>query len=289
MRVPIPYLAAMIFVAVPASSQTQPVTIAFKAVVGSEDFACGRSYSGIGVTKSTIKPKDFRFYVHNVRLVDEKNREVPVQLTQFGRWQLDDVALLDFESGSGGCVNGNPDMNMEIAGTVPSGHTWRGLRFVLGLPFEKNHTDLTEMPSPLDLTALSWSWNAGRKFTRIEFSSTGRPRGYVLHLGSTGCTPNKEKTTPPTSCAQPNRAEIVLPDFEPGSSVVLADLAALLKDSNVDTTPEKYKSGCMSSVENPDCGPLFANIGLPFGGKPAGQQTFFRVGSSRGATTSARK
>src|SRR5207249_2595803 len=99
----------------------------------------------------------------------ESNREVPVQLTQFGRWQLDGVALLDFESGSGGCANGNPDMNMAIAGTVPAGHAWRGLRFAVGVPFDKNHSDLTEMPSPLDLTALAWSWNAGRKFTRIEF------------------------------------------------------------------------------------------------------------------------
>jgi uncharacterized repeat protein (TIGR04052 family) len=259
-------------------AQTQPVTIAFKAAVGSEDFACGRTYGGIGTTNSTIKPKDFRLYVHNVRLLDEKGREVPVQLKQLSRWQLDDVALLDFESGSGGCVNGNPDMNTELVGTVPSGHTYHGLRFVLGVPFDKNHTDLTQMPPPLDLTALSWSWNGGRKFTRIEFASVGRPQGYVLHLGSTGCRPNTEKTVPPTSCAQPNLAEIDLLDYEPASSVVVADLAALLKDSNVDRTPDKFKSGCMSSVDNPDCGPLFANLGLPFGGKLAGQQSFFRVG-----------
>ena len=68
-----------VVLSIPCWSQTQPVTIRFKAVVGAEDFACGRSYHGIGVTKSTIKPKDFRFYVHNVRLLDEKGREVPVQ------------------------------------------------------------------------------------------------------------------------------------------------------------------------------------------------------------------
>lgn len=289
MKTSLQYLAAALLLSVPGWSQMQPVTIAFKAVVGSQDFACGRTYTGIGTTKSTIKPKDFRFYVHNVRLVDEKNQEVPVQLKQFSRWQLDDVALLDFESGSGGCTNGNPDMNTELYGTVPSGHTYRGLHFTLGVPFDKNHTDLTDMPSPLDLTALAWTWNAGRKFTRIEFASTGRPRGYVLHLGSTGCRPKGVKTTPPTACAQPNRAEISLPDFEPGSSFVVADLAALLKDSNVDVTPEKYKSGCMSTVENPDCAPLFANLGLPFGGQPARQQTFFRLGGVQNTITSARK
>ena len=270
-------------------AQTQPVTIPFKAVVGAEDFACGRTYSGIGATRSTIKPKDFRFYVHNVRLLDEQGREVVVQLKQLSRWQLDDVALLDFESGSSGCANGNADMNTAVVGSVPAGHTYRGLRFTLGVPFDKNHTDLTQMPPPLDMTALSWTWNAGRKFTRIEFATTGRPQGYVLHLGSTGCQPNKEKVVPPTSCAQPNRPEIDLPDFEPSSGVVLADLAALFKDSDVDHTPEKYKSGCMSSVENPDCAPIFANLGLPFGNAPARPQSFFRVAKTRKESFAARR
>lgn len=272
-----------------AFAQSQPITIAFKAVVGSESFACGRSYSGIGITKSTIKPKDFRIYVHGVRLIDEKGTEVPVQLAQRSRWQLEDVALLDFESGSAGCANGNPDMNMEIQGTVPSGRTYRGLRFILGVPFDKNHTDLTQMPPPLDMTALAWTWNAGRKFTRIEFSSTGRPNGYVLHLGSTGCTPNNVKTAPPTSCLHPNRAEINLADFQLGSSIVVADLAALLSDSNVDLTPEKYKSGCMSSETNPDCDPLFRHLGLPFGDRPATQQNVFRVDVVRTPVTEARR
>jgi len=272
-----------------AYAQGQPMTIPFKAVVGSEDFACGRTYTGIGTTKSTIKPKDFRLYVHNVRLLDEKGREVPVQLKQLSRWQLDDVALLDFESGSGGCANGNPDMNTELVGSVPGGHTYRGLRFALGVPFDKNHTDLTQMPPPLDMTALAWTWNAGRKFARIEFATTGRPQGYVLHLGSTGCQPNKEKTVPPTSCAQPNRPEIDLPDFEISSGVVVADLAALFKDSDVDHTPEKYKSGCMSSVENPDCAPVFANLGLAFGQNPTRPQSFFRVGKPGTGILSARK
>jgi uncharacterized repeat protein (TIGR04052 family) len=279
MRATIPRWVAATLLTMPAWSQTQPIAIAFKAMVGSQDFACGRTYTRIGVTKSTIKPKDFRFYVSDIRLVDEKGKEASVQLKQLSRWQLDDVALLDFESGSGGCTNGNPDMNTELAGTVPAGHTWRGLRFAVGVPFDKNHTDLTQMPPPLDLTALAWSWNAGRKFVRIEFASSGKPRGYVFHLGSTGCQPNTAKTAPPISCAQPNRAQIDLPEFDPLTSVVIADLAALLNDSNVDRTSEKYKSGCMSSAENPDCAPLFVNMGLPFGRQAPRQQTFFRIGA----------
>jgi len=47
---------------------------------------------------------------------------------------LDDLALLDFEDGTGGCVNGTPDVNDRVAGTVPEGH-YTGLRFTLGVPF----------------------------------------------------------------------------------------------------------------------------------------------------------
>jgi len=155
-------------------------------------------------------------------------------------------------------------------GTVPGGTRYRGVRFTLGVPFEKNHTELTSMPSPLNLTALSWVWNAGRKFARLDFSSTGAPRGYAIHLGSTGCTPNETKTTLPTQCAQPNRAEIEIADFDLSRDVVLADLAALLKDSDVDIAG-KMMSGCMSGPDTPACVPLLANFGLS--GRP---QTFFR-------------
>ncbi len=260
----------------------QKVAIRFQAMVGSEKFACGQTYSGIGTTASKLSPRDFRFYVHNVALIDETGKAVPVQLEQDGKWQLDDTALLDFENATGGCVNGTPDVNDRVAGTAPAGH-YTGMRFTLGVPFNKNHTDLTTQPSPLNLTALAWVWNAGRKFARLDFSSTGMPRGYAIHLGSTGCTPNEVKTAPPAQCGAPNRAEIELTGFDPATDFVIADLAALLKDSNIDTNQEKTAAGCMSSPDDGDCAPLFANLGLPFAARPAGKQVFFRKGGSPGS------
>jgi uncharacterized repeat protein (TIGR04052 family) len=263
----------------------KPVTIQFKAMAGNEEIACGHSYSGIGTTKSTITPRDFRFYVHDVRLIDENGKSVPVELKQDGKWQLDNVALLDFEDASGGCGNGTPDLNSSVVGTAPEGK-YKGLRFTLGVPFEKNHTDLTAMPPPLNLTALAWVWNAGRKFARLDFSSTGAPRGYAIHLGSTGCTPNDNKNSPPTSCAASNRLEVEFPLFDASKDAVVADLAALLKDSNVDEAG-KAMSGCMSGPSTPACAPLFANLGLPFPGQETRPQTFFRVQKTSEAVTSA--
>jgi len=253
----------------------QPVAVRFQAMVGNERLACGHSYNGIGTTKSTLSPRDFRFYVHNVALIDDSGKAAPLDLAQDGKWQLDDVALLDFEDGTGGCVNGTPDTNDRITGTVPRGH-YVGLRFTLGVPFNKNHTDLTTQPPPLNLTALAWVWNAGRKFARLDFSSTGMPRGFAIHLGSTGCTPNEVKTAPPVSCSEPNRVDVEFAQFDPQNDIVVADLAALLKDTNIDTNQEKTAAGCMSSQEDGDCAGIFANLGLPFAGKPGGKQSFFR-------------
>lgn len=262
------------------------VAVRFQAMVGSEKFACGHSYSGIGTTASTLSPRDFRFYVHNAALVDDAGKSAPLQLDQDGKWQLDDVVLLDFEDATGGCVNGTPDTNDRVTGTIPEGH-YTGLRFTLGVPFNKNHTDLTTQPSPLNLTALAWVWNAGRKFARLDFSSTGMPRGYAVHLGSTGCTPNQTKTAPPAKCSAPNRLDVELAGFDAQTDFVVADLAVLLKDSNIDTNQEKTPAGCMSGPDDSDCAPLFANLGLPFAGKPAGKQLFFRKGALPGGKSTS--
>lgn len=261
----------------------QPVSIRFRAMVGAEDLACGKSYANIGTTKSTISPRDFRFYVHNVRLVDAAGKETAVELKQDDKWQLDNLALVDFENATGSCANGTPDTNSTVVGTVPNGTKAAALRFTLGVPFEKNHTDITKMPSPLNLTAMAWVWNVGRKFARLDFSSKGVPRGYAIHLGSTGCTPSETQTTVPTKCSEPNRVEVELKNFDPAKDVVVADLAALLQDSNVDQGT-KMMSGCMSFPGTAACGPLFANFGLSYEKQPSKPQTFFRRGEANAVT-----
>ena len=196
-----------------ALAADQKVAIRFQAMVGKDKFACGQTYTGIGTTGSKIAPRDFRYYVHNVRLVDNKGGIVPVQLDQ-SKWQLDDTALLDFEDGTWSCVNGTRETNDQVLGTVPAG-TYTGLLFTVGVPFNKNHTELTSQPPPLNLTALSWVWNAGRKFARLDFASAGQPHGFTVHLGSTGCMPNDTKITVPTQCSAPNRPEIRIDAFNP--------------------------------------------------------------------------
>lgn len=283
-----------------AFATDRPVTIRFQAQVGEEPFVCGRQYEGVGSTKSKIFGRDFRFYVSNVRLRDSAGKETPVDLDQDGKWQLDDLALLDFENGTGTCSNGTPEMNSQITGKMPEG-SYTGLRFTLGIPFNKNHADPLTQPSPLNLTALFWVWNAGHKFARLDFSSTGIPRGFLIHLGSTGCTPSDTKLTIPTSCKSPNRVEVTFPSFNPLRDAVIADLGALLQDTNVDVSQNKpdpnepamdggkrTSAGCMSGPTTADCVSLFANFGLPLGDHPAREQKFFRVGRSISADSASR-
>jgi uncharacterized repeat protein (TIGR04052 family) len=282
----------------------RPVTIRFQAQVGEEAFACGHQYEGVGVTKSKISGRDFRFYVTNVRLLDSAGKETPVQLDQDGKWQLDDLALLDFENGTSTCSNGTPDMNQQVTGKIPDGQ-YTGLRFTLGVPFNKNHADPLTQPSPLNLTALFWVWNAGHKFARLDFSSTGNPRGFLVHLGSTGCTPGDTEITVPTSCKSPNRVEVSFPSFDPVRDAVIADLGALLQNTNVDVSQNpmppvaeargrvagesgmRMGAGCMSGPTTPDCAGLFANFGLPFGERPAAEQKFFRVNKAANSSERA--
>jgi uncharacterized repeat protein (TIGR04052 family) len=277
----------------------RPVTIRFQAQVGDEAFACEREYEGVGVTKSKIKGRDFRFYVSDVRLLDATGKETPVNLDQDGKWQTDDLALLDFENGTGACSNGTPEMNAQITGKVPEGQ-YAGLSFTMGVPFNKNHIDPLAQPSPLNLTALFWVWNAGHKFARIEFASTGTPRGFFVHVGSTGCTPHETRVTIPTSCKAPNRVEVTFPSFDISRDAVIADLGALLQNTNVDASQNEAPlnatggmsmgPGCMSGPDDADCAGVFLNLGLPFGDRPASEQKFFRIGKAApdSATRAAR-
>jgi uncharacterized repeat protein (TIGR04052 family) len=251
-------------------------TIAFKSRVGAAPFECGKSYDGVGTTGSRITPTDFRLYLHRVRLIDREGREVPLELEQDGKWQVDDIALLDFENGTGPCANGTAETREIIRGSAPAGE-YSGLKFTVGVPFARNHADPAKAPSPLNLSQLFWVWNSGYKFARIEMQTTGLPNGWMLHLGSTGCQPGGTAQTIPTGCTFANRAEVTLAGFKPGRDSVVTDLKMLLDGANVDVNQPQTARGCMSAPNDADCRPLFANLGLPFAGQPAPGQKFFTV------------
>jgi uncharacterized repeat protein (TIGR04052 family) len=265
-----------------------PVTVRFAAEVSGRPFACGQRYEGVGQTRSTITPSDYRFYVSEVHLIDAGGRAVPVSLVQDRVWQLEDIALLDFEDGTGPCRNGTPATNTTVRGTAPAG-SYVGLRFTLGVPFARNHGDPTTAPSPLNLTAMFWNWQGGYKFVKFDTATAGRPAtsaapdprgggsasGFSVHLGSTVCA-SASRTEAPSSCQNPNRVTVQLDRFDPARQVVVADIGAVLAGANVDVNAQGTSPGCMSFPNDPDCPPVMAALGLAYGGVPApGPQRLF--------------
>ena len=296
------------------ASAQQPVTITFNGMVGDAPIACGQDYPNIGSEGTTIAFQDARVYVSNVRLVNAAGQEVPVTLEQDGLWQVQNVALLDYENATGGCSDvGTTAMNDQVIGTVPEGN-YDGLVFDLGVPFELNHADATTAPSPLNVSSLFWSWQYGYKFARIEILKAqvagsnapdetvsvgkgneaganalghagemdmgdGAANGFwPIHLGSTGCGSPAPVVGPAAECARPNLSTVRLESFSPANDTVTLDVATLLKGVDVGKSLELAPPGCMSGFDDPDCPTLFKNLGLALEtGKATSSQTFFRV------------
>ena len=244
-------------------------SIQFAALAGTESVTCGGTYTGLGASNAELTVQDFRFYVHDVRLIAGDGTETPLELENDGLWQNGEVALLDFENGCGDM--GNPQLRTVIEGRAPSGE-YTGIRFRLGVPESLNHQNPVEAAPPLSLTELFWSWNGGYKFVRVEGSSPTF-EGWRLHLGSTRCEGDMVGNA---TCADANRPEVALDGFDPLNGTVIADLAGLVAGSSLDNTAETAP-GCMSAPTDPDCAPIFRNLGLPFDGAAAEGQSFFRA------------
>ncbi|MDX2015662.1 MAG: metallo-mystery pair system four-Cys motif protein [Myxococcaceae bacterium] len=255
-------------------AHTDVTQLTFKARVGTQDFACGQTYT-LGTPPTQYRPRDFRLYVHDVVLTTEEGVDVPFTLTDDGAFQKAGVALLDFENRAGECSAGTEATNTVLRGLAAGGH-YEKLSFTVGVPFAQNHQDAAAAAAPLNSTAMFWNWNGGYKFVKIDGLTTGLPMGHNLHLGSTGCMAGAAPNSV-ASCTNANRPRVTL-TFNPelGAAVVL-DLARLFEGSNLDTNTAMTAPGCMSGATDPECAPIFQKFGLPFGPQPAGTQSVFSV------------
>jgi hypothetical protein len=198
------------------------------------------------------------------------------------------------------------------------------LSFVVGVPslvrdkdgkdVVLNHSNFATAPAPLDLQSMSWNWQAGRKFIKIEVDPEGgvtrpplKPKSpadaangagaqgdksgdksgdgapamadapkaaplrvnedgtitvatWMLHLGSTGCRGDATKGEI-ASCANPNRIPVKLASFDSARQRVVLDLKPLF--AGIDLGKDKgFSTGCMSGPADPECAPMFDNLGL---------------------------
>lgn len=239
-------------------AQTQSFVLNFRGDVDGEPFDCASTYP-LGATGASSSITDFRFYVHDVRLVDAEGAEVPLALTQDGLWQHQGLALLDFEDRTGGCSNGTTETRTIVEGTAPAGD-YVGVAFKVGVPEAMNHLDNATAPSPLNLSALFWSWSSGYKFLRVDAVADGGQGPFNLHLGATGCTGDPALGDAVT-CTNPNVMEVALGGFDPMTSVVVFDYASVVAEVDL-TTDGGGAPGCMSGGADPECVAVFPSLGL---------------------------
>lgn len=265
----------------PATNTDGNITLEFAFKAGEQDVSCGQKVAGLGSEGTTAEFTDLRFYVSNIRLINEQGEAVPLELEQDGLWQYEGTALLDFEDGSASCSeNGTSEVRNTVVGTVPTG-MYNEIAFELGVPFELNHADVTAAASPLNVAALWWNWQGGYKFARIDMLTDNvENNAWLIHLGSIGCESEDKNMAPTTTCNRPNRTEIRLSEFDPHKSVIVADIASLLSNVNIgESTPKP--PGCMSGPDDPDCTNLIPSFGLIQANgeceNGCAQQAFFRL------------
>lgn len=275
----------------PPVATTQAVSIQFAAVsgAGNAPVNCSTTLTGIGSNPVNATLTDLRFYVTDVKLVTAQGTEVPVTLTA-NSWQQTaasgSVTLIDLENGQFTCGGeGTLETNAVVSGTVPTG-TYTKVKATIGVPEVLSHSDVMAAAAPLDIMAMGWSWQAGRKFIKIELNPIGgvsTPLGgggttnvptYNLHLASTDCTGPGNGTD---TCAKKNLTQFTL-DFNPSTQQIALDIATLFAASDIRTN-QSDAVGCMSATSDLDCPVFFDKVGLDIatGGQAVTAQSVFRV------------
>jgi uncharacterized repeat protein (TIGR04052 family) len=244
----------------------EPITIQFAAQVGAAPFACGSSYDAVGSAETSVEPQDFRFFVHDVRLIAADASEVPVELDARSPWQGLGTALLDFEDATGACLSGDAAINTTVTGLVPPGE-YTGIAFRIGVPESANHGDPAVQPAPLAAGSMTWGWLSGYKFLRAELGSEGG--GGVLHLGAAGCSGDPAAGS--VTCSRSNRPQVSFAEFDAQSDVIVADLAALFAGTDLTSSALCHSSGAA-------CEAPFQSLGVDLEtGQSAPGQSVFRV------------
>ncbi|MFN3985760.1 MAG: MbnP family copper-binding protein [Rhodocyclaceae bacterium] len=281
----------------PPDSSPRQVSIQFAAKAGQTAVDCNTPIAALGSGALQTELSDLRLYLSEIALIATDGTAVEVALAD-NEWQhpAAGVVLIDLEDGTGSCVDrGTPGTNAQIAGTVPAG-SYKGLRFTVGVPSNYNHTDTVAEAAPLDIQAMGWSWQAGRKYIKIEVAPSGgvvRPADptanppvtegfsarWNLHLGATGCTGNPVSGET-VSCTSSNRMELRFDDFNADTQRFVIDLQSLLLTTDL-SLDYGGPYGCMSGKTDPECPVVFEALSLDLdSGLTANQglnQKMFRI------------
>lgn len=259
------HYVTLIFLAVAVASCGEDavrIEIPFAATHAGSPVSCA--------SDADLQLSDLRFYLHDLALIDANGKKSPITLLE-DDWQQTNLALIDLEDGSGGCVNGTPEINSVARGAVSMASP-AALEFTLGVPFEYNHRDPLTAAPPLGEPDMHWHWRGGYKFLRAGVKSESD--SFWIHLGSTGCRGTIQNIT---ACDAPNRVQVRIDDFSVGD-VVAIDIAELVAGS---TLADGEPGDCSSGPAETSCVAAFTALGLNHGtGQPSGTQRLFSLRSA---------
>jgi len=243
---------------------SEPAALAFSARIADQAAGCDVT-APLGSSGTPATLADARFFVSRVQLRNDGGEWIDLVLDDTA-WQQPDLALLDFEDGTGACADsGTAETNTELVGTLSDG-VYDAVRFDVGVPFERNHLDSATAPAPLNAPGMFWAWQSGYKFVRVDWAVDGSviPR-WNVHVGAGGCVSDAPTIAPATECDRPNRARVVLEDLDPLTDTIDVDLGQLVAGADLAQNTEDSPPGCMSSPTEPDeCGPVYGALGLDF-------------------------
>jgi uncharacterized repeat protein (TIGR04052 family) len=237
------------------------VEIPFVGLVNGEPFACDQTFTNVGSGNASAQGADFRFYIHNVNVLDEDGAEHAVDLRD-NDFQGQGHALIDFEDGTGACDTGSPERHTVVAGTLAESVVVKGVTFTLGVSPADNHLDVSTAQPPLNIPSMYWSWAGGYKFMAIDLIVGEDESPVRFHQGASNCTGTPDEGF---SCLQDNQPRFSF-DLDLDADAIGVDLGVLYDSVDLEAplVDGDGVKGCMSFSGDPECPPMFGTLGIGF-------------------------
>jgi hypothetical protein len=150
-------------------------------VVNTADLTFGNTYTnGAG---NNYKVTEFKTYISEVTFVKEDGseyRDNGIYLANMSDKSVTNTTAKTAHGGKGAKIT---------IPNVPAG-TYKGIRFTVGVPSNKNNIDatkITDVNNPLHPNnGMYWSWNSGYIFNKFEgtYDSLGNTKTFRFHIGN---------------------------------------------------------------------------------------------------------
>lgn len=305
---PILILCALAAQACSPTAQTEPFSLRFAAVSEGKTVGCTDELQGFGPSPGyRVGLNDLRLYISNLRFQDDAGSPLAVELDR-NEFQYaapeGAVAMIDLTgTAEGSCAStsvafaeGTARTHGVVTGQAPVGAV-ASVSFDVGVPqalMKKTIASSTPEGAPSPLNEMYWNWNSGYRHLVLNFAvrdAAGATGGGYVHVGSRDCGQKDGKALEDRdSCTFVNNPAVKLSSFNLAKDTVGIDLRRLLAGIDFKAPiydPKTYEVigegpgvECHSAPDQPDCGPIFSELGLDLQsgkGRPETNLAFVRL------------